>query len=173
METIMKPGFNADELMELAIKIEKNGMEYFSAMAEKSANTEVKGIFEYLCREEQSHLDHFVEIRNKLAESRQEPCEIADEYNTPEMMSYLDAMSDGRVFPNLVSHKELAVEIKTDEQAIYHAISFEKDTVLFFGEILSLIGRDDVNFKLIEELIRQEKIHIARLYTLLGSIKQD
>lgn len=169
----MKPGFNADELMELAIKIEKNGKEYFAAMAEKSANKEVKNIFEYLCREEQSHLDHFVQIRNKLAETRQEPFEIADEYNTPEMISYLDAMSDGRVFPNLVSHNELTVEIKTDEQAIYHAISFEKDTVLFFGEILSLIGRDDENYKLIEELIRQEKIHIARLYTLLGTIKQD
>lgn len=168
---MINPRFNADELMELAIQIEKNGKEYFTAMAERSANPEVKKIFEYLCREEQSHLEHFVQIRNKLAESRQDGFEIADEYNSPEMMNYLDAMFDGRVFPNLVSHNELAAEIKSDEQAIYHAIGFEKDTVLFFSEILSLLGRDDENYKLIEELIRQEKIHIARLYTLLGSIK--
>lgn len=168
---MISPNFNAEELMELAIQIEKNGKEYFAAMAERSDNPDVKKIFEYLCHEEQSHLDHFVAIRSKLIEMQNQEFEIADEYNSPDMLNYLNAMSDGRVFPNLVSHGELAGEIKTDEQAIYHAIGFEKDTVLFFGEILSLIGRDNENYALIEELIRQEKIHIARLYTLLGSLK--
>lgn len=163
--------FNAEELMELAIQIEKNGKDYFAAMADKSENPAVKEIFSYLCREEQSHFDHFVAIRNKLLSSKQDDFVIADEYNTPDMMNYLQAMFDGRVFPNLRSHSELAAEIKTDEQAIYHAIGFEKDTVLFFSEILGLLGRDDENYALIEELIRQEKIHIARLYTLLGNLK--
>lgn len=163
--------FNAEELMELAIQIEKNGREYYAAMVEKSQDPAVKQIFSYLFREEQSHFDHFVSIRNKLLSSRQEEFAIADEYNTPDMMNYLQAMFDGRVFPNLLSHAELAIEIKTDEQAIYHAIGFEKDTVLFFSEILCLLGRDDENYALIQELIRQEKIHIARLYTLLGSLK--
>ncbi len=163
--------FNAEELMELAIQIEKNGKAYFTAMAEKSDNPKVKEIFEFLCREEQSHLEHFIAIRNKLIASKQDNFEIASEYDTPDMHAYLNAMFDGRVFPNLVAHDELALEIKDDEQAIYHAIGFEKDTVLFFSEILELIGPDDENHPLIKELIRQEKIHIARLYTLLGQIK--
>jgi rubrerythrin len=100
-----------------------------------------------------------------------EEIQIADEYSTPEMYGYVKAMFDGRVFPNLKSHEELTAEIKTDEQAIYHAISFEKDTVLFFSEILKMLGEGDENVPLIEELIRQEKIHIARLYTLLGNLK--
>jgi len=162
---------NADELMELAIQIEKNGKEYFSAMAERSENPKVKQVFTLLVREEQSHLENFEKIRERLAEKRQDDFQIADEYNTPEMDAYIQAMSDGRVYPNLCSHAELATEIKDDEQAIYHAIGFEKDTVLFFGDILGILGAEDENKTLIEELIRQEKIHIAKLYTLLSSLK--
>ncbi|GAB4277048.1 MAG: ferritin family protein [Candidatus Rifleibacteriota bacterium] len=165
-----KFNYNAEELMELAIQIEKNGKEYFLGMAEKTQNPDVRDIFTYLANEEQSHLENFVKIREKLSESKDE-IEIADEYNTPEMYGYLKAMFDGRVFPNLKTYEEIASEIKTDEQAVYHAISFEKDTVLFFSEILSMLGEKDENRPLILELIRQEKIHIARLFTLLGKIK--
>lgn len=158
--------------MEMAIQIEKNGKEYYAAMMEKSANPAVKQVFEYLGREEQSHLENFLMIRERLAQSNAEhEFEIADEYNTPEMFVYLNAMFDGRVFPNLRSHAEIVREIKDDEQAVYHAIGFEKDTVLFFTEILGILGPEDQNRPLVEELIRQEKIHIARLFTLLGNIK--
>ncbi len=162
---------NADELIELAIQIEKNGKEYFAAMAERSDNPRVKQIFNFLVREEQSHLEIFVKLRERLAEKNQNNFQIADEYNTPEMSVYVQAMSDGRVFPHLKSYAELATEIKDDEQAIYHAIGFEKDTILFFGDILGIFGADDENKPLIKELIRQEKIHIAKLYTLLSSLK--
>ena len=163
--------FNAEELMEMAIQTERNGKDYYAAMANKSDNQAVKDIFNYLGREEQSHLDLFVTIRNKFAASKTDSFNIADEYNTPDMMNYLKAMFDGKVFPNLLSHAELAAEIQTDEQAVYHAIGFEKDTILFFSEILGLLGQQDENYALIQELIRQEKIHIARLYTLLGNLK--
>jgi rubrerythrin len=89
------------------------------------------------------------------------------------MYNYIKAMFNGCVFPDLKSHEELLKEIKTDEQAIYHAISFEKDTVLFFNEILNMFGENDENRPLILELIRQEKIHIARLHTLLSSISSE
>ncbi|MGM0599358.1 MAG: ferritin-like domain-containing protein [Candidatus Rifleibacteriota bacterium] len=163
--------YNADEIIELAIQIEKNGRDYFLAMAEKTDNPKVREVFNYLVNEEESHLGIFKEIRAKLAQKEPE-MEIADEYKTPEMYNYVKAMFDGRVFPDMKSHREVTAEIKTDEQAIYHAISFEKDTVLFFNEILNLLGEDDENRPLIEELIRQEKIHIARLFTLMGNIKQ-
>jgi rubrerythrin len=162
--------YNAAELMELAIQIEKNGKNYFLAMAAKTENEKVREIFNYLANEEQSHLENFVAIRNKIEQSEEET-PIADEYATPEMYEYVKAMFDGRIFPNLKSHEELTKEIKTDEQAVYHAISFEKDTVLFFSEILRMLGENSENKPLIEELIRQEKIHIARLHTLLGNLK--
>lgn len=162
---------NADELMELAIQIEKNGKDYFAAMAERSDNPRVKQVFNFLVREEQNHLESFEKVRIRLAENNQEEFQIADEYNTPEMAAYIQAMSDGQVFPNLESHAELAAEIKDDEQAIYHAIGFEKDTILFFSDILGILGANDENRPLIKELIRQEKIHIAKLYALLKSLK--
>ena len=159
---------NPSELMELAIQIEKNGVRYFQRMAEKASSESVKEIFEFLAKEEEQHVEEFKAIRGHL----EDPAfEIADEYTTPEMESYLLAMFDGRVFPNLESYDEIADQIKTDEQAIRHAISFEKDTILFFSEILRMVDKSETNRSVIEELIREEKIHIAKLFTILNKIK--
>jgi rubrerythrin len=153
--------------MELAIQIETNGNKYFTRMAEEANSDSVKDIFLFLAKEEAGHIEDFKRIR----ESLQDPVyEIADEYKTPEMESYLTAMFDGRVFPNLESYDGIADEIKTDEQAIRHALSFEKDTILFFSEILRMLDKDMENRAVIEELIRQEKIHIAKLFTMLSCI---
>ncbi len=152
------------ELMELAIQIEKNGQNYFNKVAEKAKSQSIKDIFLFLAGEEAKHIEDFKKIREGLVDPA---FEIADEYATPEMDTYLTAMFDGRVFPNLNSYDEVAEEIKTDEQAIRHAISFEKDTILFFSEILNMLPKDEENRGVVEELIRQEKIHIAKLYTFL------
>lgn len=162
--------YNAQELMQLAIQIEKNGKEYYDAMIERTDNPKVKDIFTFLAREEQSHLENFVTIRNKIIENEADYA-IADEYQTPEMYAYVEAMSDGQVFPNTVSYADIIEEIKTDEQAIRHAITFEKDTILFFYEILTMFRGNEKTKALIEELIRQEKVHIARLHTLLAQVR--
>lgn len=162
--------YNAQELMQLAIQIEKNGKKYYQAMTEKADNPKVKDIFTFLAREEQNHLDTFVGIRNKIIENEADYA-VADEYQTAEMYAYVEAMSDGQVFPNTLSYADVIKEIKTDEQAICHAITFEKDTILFFYEIMSMFKGNESAKAIIEELIRQEKTHVVRLHTLLAQVK--
>lgn len=156
---------NPSELMELAIQIEKNGYNYYTKMLKQAKDEGVIKIFTYLAKEEKQHIDDFKKLRDSIAEPAYE---IADEYNSPEMETYLKAMFDGRVFPNLESLDEIANEITNDEEAIRHALSFEKDTIVFFSEILNMLGEDEENKSVIKELIRQEKIHIAKLFTLLS-----
>ena len=158
---------NPSELMELAIQIEINGNDYYNKMMDMAENDGVKQIFSYLAKEELQHVEDFKRLRAKI----QKPAyEIADEYKTPEMEAYLKAMFDGRVFPNTSSSKDIITEIKTDEDAIKHALGFEKDTIVFFSEILNMLANDDENANIVKELIKQEKIHIAKLYTILNSI---
>ena len=156
---------NPSELMELAIQIEKNGYNYYTKMLNITKDEGVKKIFSYLAQEEKQHIDDFVKLRESITKP---VYEIADEYNSPEMETYLKAMFDGRVFPNLESLDAIAEEITTDKDAIRHALSFEKDTIVFFSEILNMLGKDEENKNVIKELIRQEKIHIAKLFTLLN-----
>ena len=158
---------NPSELLELAIQIEVNGYNYYTKMLEQSSDESVKKIFTYLAEEEKHHVDDFKKLREAITKP---VYEISDEYNTPEMETYLKAMFDGRVFPNIESLDEIAKEIKTDTDAIRHALSFEKDTIVFFSEILNMLGEDEENKGVVKELIKQEKIHIAKLFTLLNRL---
>ena len=124
---------NPSELMELAIQIEINGNAYYNKMMSEIKRESVKKIFSYLAQEELQHIDDFTKLRDKITAPAYE---IADEYKSPEMETYLKAMFDGRVFPNIESLEDIAEEIHTDEDAIRHALSFEKDTIIFFTEIL-------------------------------------
>lgn len=157
---------NPSELLELAIQIEVNGNAYYNKMLDKSESKSVKEIFSYLAQEELQHVEDFTKLRDKI---KAPAYEIADEYKTPEMEIYLKAMFDGRVFPNIKSVEDIVDEIKSDEAAIRHALSFEKDTIVFFTEILNMLGEDDENKSVVKELIRQEKIHIAKLFTIMNS----
>jgi len=52
----------------------------------------------------------------------------------------------------------------SDKEAIQIAIGFEKDSLLFFGEIGKFVPNYDR--QVIEELIRQEREHLSKLSEL-------
>lgn len=161
---------NPQELISMAIRIENNGVDYYSCMAEKASSLKVREIFKYLADEEKQHISDFMDIRDTL-----EPgvFEVPEEYLSPDIAAYLSSLADDRVFTNLFPINEIAAEIHNDLDAIIHAITFEKDTLLFFYEVHSIISEQETGKKAVLELIRQEKIHIAKLYTLMSGLNQD
>ncbi len=162
--------FNPRELLALAVKIEENGYAYYTRMAKQVQKPNVKRLFELLANAEQQHIVDFTKIRDQLPD---QPYEIPEEYNSPEIEGYLRSLADGKVFPNLGNADDLAREIKTEEAAIQHAISFEKDAIIFFSEIYDMLPGDMAERGAIAQLIHQEKIHIAKLYILMGNIPTD
>lgn len=166
----MPKNFNARELLEVAIQIEVNGTEYYSRMAEKAKNEETKKIFNQLSLEEKQHITDFTNIREGLESDK---IEIPEEFLSEEVNQYLHSFSDGQVFPNWRSADEVAKEIHSDLEAVMHAISFEKDSLIYFHEIFDLLPEEASDRKAIGELIRQEKIHIAQLYTFLKILKNN
>ena len=158
--------FNPRELLALAIKIEENGFDYYSRMAAQVQNPAVKELFELLAKAEEQHIVDFNKIRDLMPD---QPYEIPEEYNSPEIEGYLRSFADGKVFPHLRSADDIAREIKSEEAAIQHAISFEKDAIIFFSEIYDMLPADVPERGSVAQLIHQEKIHIAKLYILLGN----
>ena len=161
----MEKIFNPKELLTMAIQIEKNGFTYYCRMAEGTKNPDVKKIFEQLAKAEKQHITDFKLIEESLAPDE---FQIPDDYLTPDIDQYLCSLSDGEVFSNLTDVAEVAGKIQSDRQAILHAISFEKDSIIFFHEIHDLLSVEAPNRKAVGELIPQEKIHMAGLYTLLS-----
>ncbi len=157
--------FNPRELLTVAIQIERNGEAYYTRMAAQVKEPGIKKIMEGLAVAEKQHITDFQKIEAGLS---QQEYDIPEEYLTPEMEGYLRSLADGKVFSNLLPVEEIAGEIRTDVDAIRHAISFEKDSIIFFNEIYDLLPENEPNRRAVAELIRQEKIHIAQLYALMG-----
>lgn len=160
--------FNPRELLTLAIQIEKNGYAYYTRMAAQAKDAKVRSIMQGLALAEQQHVTDFQKIEAALKPA---DYDLPDDYQNPDMETYLRSLADGKVFSNLVPVEEIAAEIKSDLDAIRHALSFEKDSIIFFSEIHDLLPAGEPNRAAVAELIRQEKIHIAQLYALMEGRK--
>ncbi|MGC8890423.1 MAG: ferritin-like domain-containing protein, partial [bacterium] len=65
--------------------------------------------------------------------------------------------------------EEIARRMKSEEEAIELALNIEKDTLLFYYELIDGVEREEK--EIVKRLIEQEKTHIRRLTTLRQIIK--
>lgn len=161
------------ELLGLAVRIERNGEAYYLKMAEKAKQPAAKKMFEFLAAQERQHIVDFGKIITSLGADADK---IPEAYKDVKVDGYLDALADGMVFPStdtLENAAKAAKKITTDFEAALHALQFEKDAIIFFSEVLEMLSVDSADRKAVQELIRQEKIHIARLHTLVAQIQAE
>jgi len=159
---------NARELVTMAVQIERNGYEYYTKMSALTKNPQVKEILDFLAAEERKHVDDFTRIGTHIQDV---DLEIPPAYQVPEIEKYLETLADGKVFSNLVPPHEIVREFHSDEDVIRHALSFEKDAIIYFSEILEFLPAGHADRVVVSELIRQEKIHMAKLYTILAQVQ--
>ena len=147
--------FQASEIVDMAVRIERNGYAFYSGILEKTSDAKLRGIFDDLAKQEMHHIDDFRRLLEGV--KRYEP---AEEY-VGEHQDYLGALADAHVFVNEGVGARVAEETKDAAAALEAAMSFERDSVLFFYEIRDMVGAEDK--KVVEEVIRQEKMHLVRL----------
>lgn len=109
----MNDKFTVQEIIEIAIEIEKNGEEFYRIMAESSNTVPLRDLFNYLSAEENKHKQKFAEILKSAG-----GYQISDIYYATEYMGYMKAIADERVFTKDVSYIDLARELASPKQAI-------------------------------------------------------
>ena len=160
----MAERFSACELVEIAVQIEKNGMDYYFALAEKSDNTEMRLIFEYLAREEEKHIDIFKKVSRDSCDYQ--PKEVyPDEY-----FAYLKALASQYIFTKEKAGRDIAEKVKDYKEGIDLGIQFEKDSILFYEEMQKMVPEKDK--RTVEALILEEKKHLRKLCDLKGGCKE-
>jgi rubrerythrin len=161
----MDEKYTVQEIVEIAIEIEKNGEEFYHIMAESSNTVPLRDLFNYLSAEENKHKQKFAEIL-KLVGGYQ----ISDIYYATEYMGYMKAIADERVFTKDIAFIDLARELVSPKEAIDVAVAFEKDTIIFLHEMLDMFGQSD-NKNAIEQLLSEERMHIRKLAELKRNLK--
>jgi rubrerythrin len=146
---------SGDELIRIAIDIERRGITFYDVMAKSTDNEMARAVFEALVAMEREHLSMFEEM---LAEIEQQ---TPQEVETQEYPEYLKALIDEAVFTDDMITSEMATQADSDVKALELAISAEKDSILFYYEM-----RDNVPQRVmpvINRIISEEKTHLQQL----------
>lgn len=154
--------FVGSEIVEIGIQIEKNGRDFYKALADKTKNKKTKEVFEYLEGEEIQHIAVFQKILEPV--QKYEPPEA---YPT-EYFAYMNALASEHIFTKENKGKEIAKKIKSDREAIDLGIGFEKDSIIFYEGMKRVVPKDDE--RIVNELISQEQSHLSKLVDLKSGL---
>ena len=155
--------FSMREVIEMAIAMERSGQAFYQNASKLARENSLKELFQYLAEEEEKHLKTFQDFYNTLKEKP----EITP-YNWEEAKLYLEALVDSKFFASPEKAINLAKEAKDELEVINSAMNFEKETLLFFYQILEMIKSQEQ--ELVKKIIEQEKKHIQRLSTMKSKL---
>jgi rubrerythrin len=160
--------FNAEEMFEMAERIERNGAKFYRTAAGAISDASVRRRFVDLAAWEDEHEKTFAAMRAQLtAEERTPTAFDPDEQSA----LYLAAMADRRVFDVSTEPAKLLTGKETVAEILQAALEREKDSVVFYTGMLDYVpkrlGKDRI-----EGIIREEIGHIALLSKELRALKQ-
>lgn len=144
--------FSVAEVIEQAIQTEKLGYELYLEMARKfEKDNKLRQLFETLAVKEQEHERTFTDLREKVGDRRVE--------NWEEVSHFLRALVESEFFLGKDKALPSLDHLKNIEDAVRYAISFEKETLLYYHSLSKLIGVNAI----VDKLIDEEKSHIVWL----------
>ncbi len=150
--------FSVNEVIELAIQIEKNGYQFYNeALKRKDLSPKAKMLLEELRNDEIKHEATFKSFRTEENYS-----ELGDPIDWQEAASYLRSITDSHVFSKPDASIKLAASAKDETEIIDFAIKFEKDTLLFFYSVCKKTMNENAK-KTIDAIIDEEVSHVAKL----------
>jgi rubrerythrin len=152
--------FTADQALEMAMEIEKNGEIFYKKAAEKIEDPETQALFEDLAKQEIAHYKTFQRLAGDVKSAPSPQGEAYDQYEV-----YLHVALENALFAGPEKALALAEKAQDRETALRAAMGFEKDTLLFFYDLREMVGEKDQ--ETIAAIIREEKRHLRRLSKLL------
>ncbi len=152
--------FTAAEGLEMALEIEENGELFYNEMAAKSADPDVKALFEDLAIQERGHYKIFQKMLGDVKPAPDLPTAEYDQYQ-----DYLQVALENGLFAGPDKALSLARQAEDQGAALRAALGFEKDTLLFFYDLRDMVAEADRGA--ISNIIREEKMHLRRLARML------
>ena len=158
----MQYDFNANEILQMAEQLEKNGAEFYRKSMEKIQDPEGKKLLLSLAEMEDQHEKTFATLKSKLTAD-----EKAQTVFDPdgESVRYLKALADSKVF------FEKTIDTDSMEGILKEAITAEKDSILFYLGLKDVVpealGKDKVDM-----VIKEEMSHINLLTRKLVALKK-
>lgn len=163
----MEQLLTADEVFGIGIEIEKNGRDFYRAASFTIAGSSIKKLLGELAAWEEKHVSLFTALRSKLpAAARNE--NLYDPGD--EIGMYLKATADQHVFIRNSDMNALAAKCGTPEEILAMALTFEKDSVVFYASVREAVAETSGKAE-VEKLIHEELTHIGFITRELQKMK--
>lgn len=155
--------YSIEEILEMAIKTETLGYQFYTDMAEKfKKNDGLVKLFTTLASKEKVHEKTFTGLKAIVAKSGTEAVEWEEVSNY--MRAFVESeffLGRGKALPSMEG-------LKTVQDAVKFALGFEKETLLYFFELRSIVKEKEM----VDEIINEEKSHIRWLDAFRTSLAQ-
>jgi len=153
--------FTLNDIINLAIRIEKNGEEAYRKAQEEVSNPSLAAMLKWLAEEEVEHEKWFTRLREKVATVPEDP-------RLEEMGK---TILGGVLGDQSFSIKDADFSKIEDVNSLLElSVEFEKDTILFY-EMLSTFIEDKETLSQLDEIIEEEKHHVELIEEFLSEKK--
>ena len=154
--------FAGSEIVELGVRIEENGRDFYETLLKQSKSDKAKEIFKFLAGEEQKHIETFKKILAAVQDYQ------PTESYPGEYFAHMKALAAEHVFTQKDKGREVAKNVKSDKESIELGIKFEKDSIVFYEGMKKVVPAHD--HKVVDQVIAQEQNHLKQLTELKGGI---
>ncbi len=153
--------YSVSEVMEMAVQTERLGYQYYTTMAEKfKKDGGLLKLFTTLAEKEKFHEKTFSDLKEAVMKQAAEPARWED------VSDYLRAFVESEFFLGKGKALPSMDRIKTVKDAVLFALGFEKETLLYYMELLPVVREKAP----LEALITEEKSHIIWLERFKASL---
>ncbi len=146
--------FSFAEVLDMAIRLERNGERYYRNAMDHLQNPELRHVLRRLAEDEVQHCDWFMELKQAHFEAT----------GPPDPME----IKGGELLQSIVGSQTFSLdevdprEFDTPEGILSAAVGFEKDTILFY-EFLQSFVTDPETLENLRTLIEEENQHVKIL----------
>jgi len=147
---------NLSELLSIALNIEAEGYAFYSKLASVQADEPSKQLFQDLAQQEREHQEIFKKLIGEFSELDSSK----DNWVSEEVAGYLKSYANMSIFPTMTKMKNM-----NPGEALKLAVEVEKDSIIFYSELLPYAGNERETIK---KIISEEKRHLMDLLALLS-----
>jgi rubrerythrin len=150
--------FSVQEILDLAIQLEKNGESVYRSAVDEVTEPELVSLLIWMADEEVRHRHWFSEVKKN--------------FETQSINPFMEEMSrqvfGGMLGDKSFSHRDVDFsQVDHLDDLIGIFIEFEKDTVLFYETLIPFIEDNDT-LEHLKKIIDEENNHIKKLHEFLS-----
>lgn len=152
---------SAGQILDLCLEMEKEGANFYKALAREEVQEDIRDLFAHLSEEEERHQEQFRDFQKRLGVKRILGEEMAGGRD------YLLAIANAYMFPDVKRAKKEVSQFKTRDEALDFALNQEKNSLLLYEELARFVREPEAR-EAISGIIAEEKGHIVKLSALKG-----